>query len=270
MQFRTGVTLFLILITGTLCSCCIFSATISDLNPGDQLAPMETQTTVVTGVPAGSFSAADRAYFENIVLGTEYGFHKPQVYKWVKNPVTIRVYGTPDEQSRECLNDVLQDFNQLSTTTKLQTVNSGNGDIDMYFVPDSRFPFIEPNYIPGNWGFFWVWPASNCEISRARILISTIKPSPAERCHLIREELTQSLGFGKDSLRYPDSIFYQEWTETTRYSDIDKNLIRMLYATGIPACTTRDDVDRFFHNSGNNSFPAIEDPATRSAFFSSG
>jgi hypothetical protein len=195
---------------------------------------------------SSSFSSTEIAYFEDIVLGAEYGSAEPQVLKWVKNPVTIRIYGNPDEQSRNCLSSAIKDFNQLSTTTKLRIADNGTGDIDMHFAPDSQFSRIDPNYVPGNWGFFWSWPNNNCEIYKARILISTENPTSRQRCHLIREELTQSLGFARDSQKYPDSIFYMDWTETTSYSEIDKNLIRMLYSTDIQPCATKNNVERYF------------------------
>ena len=47
--------------------------------------------------------------------------------------------------------------------------------------------------------------------------------------HLLREELTQSLGLFNDSWDYPESIFYQAWTTTTEYAPIDSELIDMLY-----------------------------------------
>ena len=195
---------------------------------------------------SGTFSSTEISYFEDIVFGAEYGSAEPQVLKWVKNPVKIRIYGNPDEQSLSCLSSVIRDFNQLSNSTRLQIVDNGTGDIDIHFVPDSEFLRIEPNYVPGNWGFFWRWPNNNCEIYRARVLISSENPTSLQRCHLIREELTQSLGFAMDSHKYPDSIFYGGWTETTNYSEIGKNLIRMLYSTDIPLCATKKEVDRYF------------------------
>jgi hypothetical protein len=194
----------------------------------------------------GTSSSAEISYFEDIVLGAEYGSAEPQVLKWVKNPVKVRIYGIPDEQSLTCLSSVISDFNQLSTTTRLLIVDNGTGDIDMHFVPDSQFSRIEPNYVPGNWGFFWRWSNTNCEIYKARILISTKNPTPRQRCHLIREELTQSLGFAHDSLKFRDSIFYRDWTDTISYSEIDKNLIRMLYSSDIPLCATKNEVERYF------------------------
>jgi hypothetical protein len=50
-----------------------------------------------------------------------------------------------------------------------------------------------------------------------------------EQKHLLREELTQSLGLVNDSWKYKNSIFYQGWTTTTEYSDIDRELIDILY-----------------------------------------
>ena len=45
----------------------------------------------------------------------------------------------------------------------------------------------------------------------------------------VEEELTQSLGLGKDSEKYPNSIFQSSWTQTTEYLPIDRELIRLLY-----------------------------------------
>jgi hypothetical protein len=47
--------------------------------------------------------------------------------------------------------------------------------------------------------------------------------------HVLREELTQSLGFGNDSIKYPDSIFYENFSSLTKYSELDKAIIRKHY-----------------------------------------
>jgi hypothetical protein len=192
------------------------------------------------------FSPEAVRYFSEVALGAEYGASEPQVFRWNKKDVAIRVHGSPDDASRSCLNTIVTDFNRLSTSSQLQVAGQGEGDIDLYFSPESEFPRIEPNYVPGNWGFFWYWNKGGCEIYRARILISTDHGNPQERCHLIREELTQSLGLARDSDRYPDSIFYGQWTDTNSYSGLDQDLIRMLYSTDLPSCSTEADVRRHF------------------------
>ena len=59
-------------------------------------------------------------------------------------------------------------------------------------------------------------------------MIRTKENQKAQK-HLLREELTQSLGLCNDSWKYDNSIFYQGWTTTNQYSEMDKRLIDMLY-----------------------------------------
>ena len=46
---------------------------------------------------------------------------------------------------------------------------------------------------------------------------------------ILREEITQSLGLCNDSWKYPNSIFYQGSSTNTEFSDLDKEIIQMLY-----------------------------------------
>ena len=47
--------------------------------------------------------------------------------------------------------------------------------------------------------------------------------------HILREELTQSIGLLNDSMKYPNSIFYHGWTFPTEYTELDKEVIKMHY-----------------------------------------
>jgi hypothetical protein len=47
--------------------------------------------------------------------------------------------------------------------------------------------------------------------------------------HILREELVQSLGLMNDVKKYPNSIFYKGFSFPTEYSQLDKELINMLY-----------------------------------------
>ena len=59
--------------------------------------------------------------------------------------------------------------------------------------------------------------------------VDTERANAIEQRHLLREEFTQSLGLAKDSERYPSSIFQSDWTRTTSYTELDRELIRLLY-----------------------------------------
>ncbi|MGD9146964.1 MAG: DUF2927 domain-containing protein, partial [Anaerolineae bacterium] len=115
-------------------------------------------------------------------------------------------------------------------------------NVKMIFAPEAEFSKLDPNYQPTNYGFFWVNWDSKGEIYRARILISTDKVGQEERSHLIREELTQSLGLMRDSIKYPDSIFYANRSQTTEYADIDERLIKLLYSAAIEPEMTEAEV----------------------------
>lgn len=107
--------------------------------------------------------------------------------------------------------------------------SGGQARIEVYFVPEEDFASYLPAYEPTNYGYFYVFWNSAGEIYRARVLISTTEITQEERSHLIWEELTQSLGLMNDSCRYPGSIFYEGWTDTTGYDPIDRTVIEILY-----------------------------------------
>ena len=115
-------------------------------------------------------------------------------------------------------------------------------NVEMIFAPEADFSRLEPNYQPTNYGFFWVNWDSDSEIYRARILISTDKVEQRERSHLIREELTQSLGLMRDSIKYPDSIFYANRSELSQFAAIDETLIKLLYSEAIVPGMTEAEV----------------------------
>jgi hypothetical protein len=85
-------------------------------------------------------------------------------------------------------------------------------------------PDIHADRLKNNWGYFQIY---NNEGLMYVDVIRT-KEEDAQK-HLLREELTQSLGLCNDSYMYDNSIFYQGWTTTTEYAPIDRELIDMLY-----------------------------------------
>lgn len=115
---------------------------------------------------------------------------------------------------------------------------------EIHFAPESRFASIEPHYVPTNYGFFWTNWNANGEIYWARVLISATNVTQQERAHLIREELTQSLGLMNDSSAYADSVFYQEWTDVTHYSPADTRVIGMLYSDLVSPGMTQEQATR--------------------------
>ncbi|BAU41752.1 DUF2927 domain-containing protein [Leptolyngbya sp. O-77] len=176
-----------------------------------------------------AITQADIDYFTEVALGSEWGNNAPLIRRWNTN-LRIRVTGTRTAEDDATIRQVMQELNELLNGSGVQLVRDDrNPNVEIIYAPESQFRQLEPNYVPGNLGFFWVrWNSS--VINYARILITnTNRVTQRERSHLLREELTQVLGLMRDSNRYPNSIFYQGWTDVTEYAEIDRTLIRMLY-----------------------------------------
>lgn len=198
-----------------------------DTSPQPPPTPIENQPSPSQPrIDTSVYSPDDIEYFLEVAMGTEFGRAGQRIRKW-ESDVKIRVNGTPTAEDRRTLNAVVRELDELIEGIRVEIVSS-NPNVEFYFVPESEFRQYEPNYVPVNMGFAWVgW--NNNVINRARILVTTVGVTQEERSHLIREELTQSLGLMRDSYRYRDSIFYQGWTRTTAYTEIDRQLVRLLY-----------------------------------------
>lgn len=204
------------------------------------------------------YTQAQIDYFVEVALGSEFGDSRTTVKKWDKD-VRIKVVGSPTQQDVKTLRTVINEINSITNGVHLQ-LNSQNPNVTLYFVAESNFRKYESNYSPTNLGFFWdLWKGNNI-IYNSKILISTDGVTQTERSHLIREELTQSLGLMKDSYKYKDSVFYQGWTSVTQYADIDKVLIEMLYRPEIRPGMTKPQVIQVLRTLDvkNESVPQCE------------
>jgi hypothetical protein len=182
-------------------------------------------------------------YFVEVALSSEYGSNNT-ILKW-QDELRIQVLGTPTEQDLQTLKTVTQELTQLTGLSIAMVDQSPN--IEIHFAPIAEFAQIEPNYKPGNEGFFWTW-YENGVIDRAKILINS-QQTESVRSHLLREELTQTLGLMNDSRRNPDSIFYQGWTETHTFSATDQAVIQMLYQPTIRPSMTQAEATQALQGS---------------------
>jgi hypothetical protein len=146
----------------------------------------------------------------------------------------IFVAGTKTQALMDELELVIQEINALATDGFSASVVADSLESNFYIFLGSggdyakKFPSLS-NLVLSNWGLFNVSFDGSNEIYSGYMYVDTDRSNSFEEKHLLREELTQSLGLAKDSNRYPDSIFQASWTATTEYSDIDKDLVRLLY-----------------------------------------
>lgn len=172
-------------------------------------------------------------YFCEIALGVEFGGASEVTRKW-NSEMRIFVGGDTTAALLDELNIIATEINTLATDGFRIHIVSDSLEMNYYLFlgAGSQYAKIYPSQaalVQANWGLFNIfWNASN-QIYSGSMYVDTERASDAEERHLLREELTQSLGLAKDSKRYPDSIFQTDWTTTGTYADIDRDLIRLLY-----------------------------------------
>ncbi|HET6542824.1 MAG TPA: DUF2927 domain-containing protein [Chryseolinea sp.] len=186
--------------------------------------------------PEKGLSAYDESvieYFNEIALGFEFGSASEVTRKW-KTDMKIFVGGYKQQELMTELQTIIGEINTLATDGFSASVVTDTLQSNFYIFFGSggdyvkKFPALS-TLVLSNWGLFNVFFHGSNEIYSGYMYVDTDRSNSVEEKHLLREELTQSLGLAKDSNRYPDSIFQESWTTTTEYSDIDKDLVRLLY-----------------------------------------
>ena len=192
-------------------------------------------------------------YFKHIALKQEFNEEgekvRKKIIKWTKN---INVYcdGKWHDELNKALKVIIKDLSSLTGNIKINIVNSRKNANYIIFIgsPEDYVKNIEPaaeEKVDTNFGLFWIYWNQNYEITRGSMYID---PQRAETLkwqkHLLREELTQSLGLMNDSLDYQDSIFYENYSQTTSYAKMDKILIKLLYSRFIRPGMSKRDVTR--------------------------
>lgn len=175
----------------------------------------------------------DQKYFCEIALSSEFGRKYHKIRKWNKD-INIFVSGLPSPYLEKELRTVLEELNEMIPDIQLVLVKKPQqANIKLLFGAAEDYVAIENHArskVKDNWGLVYVFPNWKGEIKHSTLYIDVFraKDELAQR-HLLREELTQALGLLNDSWAHRESIFYQGWTTTTNYSDLDRKVIKMLY-----------------------------------------
>jgi hypothetical protein len=181
-----------------------------------------------------AYSKSVIAYFKEIALGFEFGGATKVTRRW-ETTMKIYVGGNPNAAHLAELSKIINEVNLLATTSFEMMVVSDSSQSNYYLFCGSgdQFGAIYPglkNLVAANFGLFNVYWNGQDAIISGFMYVDIMRANEQEQLHLLREELTQSLGLANDSFLYPESIFQQDFaTKVTEYAKIDKDLIRLLY-----------------------------------------
>ncbi len=192
----------------------------------------------VEQAPAQKYSEEAKSYFQEIALGSEYGNSQDKtIKKWVKDIYLFVPQNIPTHLNTE-LNKIINELNSLIQPIKIYKTNQiERSNLKLYIGTANEYIKAEPRarkLAANNLGLFYVYPNERGEIESGSVFLDTerLKAQDTQK-HLLREELTQALGLMNDSEKYPNSIFYQKWSRTNEFSDLDKEVIKILYSPKI-------------------------------------
>ena len=177
------------------------------------------------------FSPEAKEYFNKVAYGSEFDGGNSSLQKWDQD-INIYVVGDKRDYLMSELNDIVSELNGLISTININIVDN-ESDANFFILFGSQQDYNNYDsesigYTEHNQGLFIAYGGEN--LTKATMYVDIERTSTIDgKKHLLREELTQSLGLCNDSYDYPESIFFQGWTETTEYTEIDKELIQMLY-----------------------------------------
>lgn len=195
-----------------------------------------------------TYTQNDIDYFQDIAFGMEYGSNDTRIAKWTGN-IRVEVSGSPTDEDMRMVNYTISELNKNLNGISI-SLNSDNPNMEIYFVPQSEFSRYIPQYVSGNEGFMYIWWNANKEIYKSKIVIST-GSTQADRSHLIIHEITQSMGLGQDSSKYPESIFNELPNQSNRYAEIDKRIVKMLYQRNLKAGMTKEETIQILYQNVN-------------------
>jgi hypothetical protein len=187
-------------------------------------------------------------YYKDIALGFEFGNASNVTRKW-NSDLRIFIGGEPNIELQNELENIKTEINELvKDGFKVNIVNDSlKSNYYIFFGSGTEYARIFPNQsnlVDSNWGLFYVnWNGSN-HFTSGYMYVDITRANSTEQKHLLREELTQSLGLAKDSPLYMESIFQSSWTNTTQYATIDKDLIRLLYHPNMRSGLNENQVDK--------------------------
>ena len=169
-------------------------------------------------------------YFNEIALKSEFNTSvKKTPSRWTTD-MKIYYFGYCPEYMIDELRHILTELNDLIVPIQISIVSKrSEANYFIYFGSHTgfknNFPDVDAKLLERNWGLFQTYSNGG----EMYVDMIRTKDNQEAQKHLLREELTQSLGLCNDSWKYDNSIFYQGWTTTTEFSEMDKRLIDLLY-----------------------------------------
>ncbi len=166
-------------------------------------------------------------YLTEVAIGPGTGDPDERLLKWNKKVIYVQVSGDARSEDLAYLGHMLDEFNLISTTSKL-ALKDTYGDIVIKFFPRSQFSAVDPSMDEYQDGFV-KRESLNYVITGATGFVGSDLPEK-ERFQAFRRTLLSSLGLKNTAWTYQDSVFFGKNLGITSLSKTDRELIGWMYS----------------------------------------
>ena len=189
--------------------------------------------------------------FCKITLENEFNKKKTPCKKWENN---IKIYVFFQEYITQLdveLNSIINEINSMSDTIKLIRVdNKNDANLEIFLCSHKMYKKISPksewNNIDNNYGLSTIYYNNRYIIQKGRIYVDIYRTKELKcQKHLLREELTQSLGLVND-IYMDNSIFNKKWECTNSYTYFDRLIIKFFLSKHIKAGMDENDIKKSY------------------------
>ena len=192
--------------------------------------------------------------FLNIILNNEFEETTKKCKKWKKDIKLFIFFEKYVKDLDDEANNIIQEINEISDTIKIYRTNNFEESTMKVFLSSANIfmdylPINDWKYLENNYGFATIFYNHKFIIKRALIYVDIYRTKKIEcQKHLLREEITQSLGLVND-INMRNSIFNQNWECTTEYTNFDKMIIKLFMSKKIKSGMNKDEIIEMYKSN---------------------
>lgn len=186
------------------------------------------------------------SYFKDIALGFLFGGSSEITRRW-ETDMKVYIEGTPTAENLSEFQKVRSEINALTTNGfSIEVVtDKSQANVTIFFGSVDQFSALYPSsagVAKANLRTFAVWWNTNNEINRSVIYVDNQQTSAIQQKSWVRGMMAGALGLGQISPLYPESMFYSRANTNITFTQMDKDLIKLLYHPNMRIGLTEEEV----------------------------
>ncbi len=169
-------------------------------------------------------------YFNEIALYPDYTAGEV-ITRW-ERPMHVKIEGDYTEEDYAALTNLIGKLNSIDGMPEI-SIEDEHYNCYIDFSPQKLLESIH-FFGKGNWWTSYI-DSYKGNIDFSHIGIATDVSTQEQRNYMILLSMINTLGLRCSSDKYPDSLFYPKWNDVQSLSDMDLELVRMLYSPSLHA-----------------------------------